>query len=194
MMNVSGKIYKLERNSIWLLLFHHDVTIGEFFYSRAESKKCFNYTKGKYSILYTLNNEYRINEKFEFLLEYPEINKSNQWRQSNNPLHQTFVGNENVTGYEPINIQLSESHWHGLHKVNNEQVTLLAGSYNGDWFYSIGTVSKEFSPCFPGPGTKSKIVSLWVKIRGEPNKCTFRQRRRLISLFSVVIYISFIVS
>ena len=60
MMNVSGKIYKLERNAIWLLLFHHNLTKGDFFYTKEEGKKTFNSTYGKYSILYTLNNAYRI--------------------------------------------------------------------------------------------------------------------------------------
>ena len=169
-MNVSGKIYKLERNSIWLLLFHHDVTIGDFFYSHADALKCFNYTGGKYSIIYSLNNNYKINDKFEFLLEYPEINKSNRWRQSINPLYQSMIRGKNVTGYEPVDIQMSGRNWSGLYKVNSEQVTLLAASCNGNWFFSIGTVNKQFFPYFPGPDFNSKIVSLWVRIRRETEK------------------------
>ena len=191
-MNVSGKIYKLERNSIWLLLFHHDLTIGEYFYSQEEGKRCLNYTGGKYSILYTLNKEYRINGKFEFLLEYPEINKSNQWRQSNNPLHQPLIRGQNVTGYTPIDIQMTVNMWCGLY--HHPGYTLLSSSHDNGWFYSIGTISQLFSPCFPGPGTNSKIVSLWVRVRGEPNKCTLRRKLSVIPKFSIFACVSLCVS
>ena len=191
-MNVSGKFYKLERNAIWLLLFHHDVTIGDFFYSHEEGKRCLNYTGGKYSILYTLNKEYRINGKFEFLLEYPEINKSNQWRQSNNPLHQPLIYNKNVTGYTPIDIQMTDNAWCGLYY--HASSALLAGSYDGRWHYAIGATNKEFFPCFPGPGTSSKIVSLWVRVRGEPNKCTLRRKLSVIPKFSIFACVSLCVS
>ena len=193
-MNVSGKIYKLERNAIWLLVFHHDVTIGEFFVSQEEGKKCFNYTGGKYSILYSLNNEYRINGKFEFLLEYPEKNKSNQWRQSNNPLRQSMIYNKNVTGYQPIDIQMSQAAWGGLYVKPAGSSTLIAGSINGLWHYSIGTINKEYYPCFPGPGTDSKIVSLWVRVRGEPNKCTLRGKTNAIPKLSIFVCFSLCVS
>ena len=110
----------------WLKIFHHDCSEGEFF--NPESPELLNvHTKNRFSILYVINNRFKINDKYEFLLEYPEENKYNHWRQSFNPLDVTDQYVNGVTthyyvdGYENITVQMKSANWGGLVRSNNKK-------------------------------------------------------------------------
>ena len=64
-------IYKESLGRKWLKIFHHYSGSGEYFNS--ESEISFINSPNKYSILGMINNDYKIENKFEFLLEYPQI-------------------------------------------------------------------------------------------------------------------------
>ena len=83
--------YRTYSNSLWLKVFFHDMSTFEGFLSEDEVKSC-NSAK-KYSILSELNsNMKQKNNKFEFLLEYPELGRINIWQQTNNPLNEEEHG------------------------------------------------------------------------------------------------------
>lgn len=98
MTQVNDKILKLERGSLWKLLFYHDLNKATYFEKKEDAMKCNE--EGRYSSLHTINSAYKIQNKYEFLLEYPELNKSNQWKQSLNPFRQYLNSENNATGYE----------------------------------------------------------------------------------------------
>ena len=128
-MNVDGKILKLERDALWKLIFYHDLNKATFFDKKEDAYECNE--EGRYSTLKTLNKQYKIKGKFEFLIEYPELNKSNQWRQTLNPFRQSKDQQQNnATGYEPINVQMTEVYWGGLF-LSGSSACLLVGSRNG---------------------------------------------------------------
>ena len=167
-MNVDGKILKLERDALWELIFFHDLNNATYFDKKEDAYECNE--EGRYSTLKKLNKLYKIKGKYEFLIEYPELNKSNQWRQALNPLRQSKDQQEsNATGYEPIDVQMNEMCWGGLFRSDSSR-SLLDGSRNGWWHYAIGTSSNEFNPYFPGPDNLRKIVKLWVRMPTSLNK------------------------
>ena len=162
-----------------MLLFHHNTNKASLFTSKEEGMKVFDYNKGKYSIIYSLNSLYKIKGKYEFLLEYPELHKSNQWRQTHNPLHEQPAGKE-ATGYDPINITMNNNLWGGLFRHGSPNVALLVGSYTSWWYFAIGAISDTYKPCFPGPDTSRKIVYLWVKMPTDLRRLTCIRRRSTI--------------
>ena len=184
-MNVSNKIFKLEKDSLWLLLFHHNLTKSRYFADTNEGKKIFNYDGGMYSIIYSLNNRYRINGKFEFLLEYPAEKLYNHWRQSKNPLYQKAYNMQNVTGYEEIEIQMRDCEWGGL--FYHGESSLIAGSRDGRYHYAIGCMSDEYNGYIPGRSMSSTVVNLWVKSPTNFVECTLQTKKHRI-LFHVFIF------
>ena len=176
-MNVEGKILKLERNSLWKLLFYHDLNKATYFNNKTDAYECNE--EGRYSKLKTLKNIDKIKGKFEFLLEYPELGKSNQWKQSINPFRQHLNDGENATGYEEIDIQMYDNNWGGLFSYDGDNC-LLAGSTDGLWHYAIGTAVNSYDPYFPGPDCGRKIVKLWIKMSTLSNRNSCRKYKRSI--------------
>ena len=147
MTETSDKIGKFQFKTFedvqWLKIFHHDCSEGEFF--KAGSPELLNInTKNLFSILYMINDRFKINGKYEFLLEYPEENKYNHWRQSVNPLDIIDQYGNGVTthyyvdGYEKITVQMDSHNWGGLAR-SNWNYALLEGSLGSpNWYYTIG--------------------------------------------------------
>lgn len=134
-------------------------------------------SENMYSILHMLNDKYKINGKFEFLLEYPELGGCNRWKQSLNPLFDTDDSAQAV-GYEGINISWSVTQWGGLVRSSQKSFTVLDGSCGSvNWHYAIGvykgnsysnTQCPPLGDCFPGPSSINRVVLLWVRINGNP--------------------------
>ena len=164
-----NQYFRIYKNSIFELIFYHNLRIGSYFIGEEDAKKALDYDKGKYNILYKLNSSYKHNGKYEFLLEYPEKGKTNHWFQDNNPLDEEeyFVENKKADGYyaDEGEIQMSEKCWGGLvkHKSLDENLyCLIDGStYDSGWYYAIGAYEYE-SDAFPGPTWDCTIVYLWI--------------------------------
>jgi hypothetical protein len=100
------------RGSQWHKILYHNMTEREYGFSdESEAIQCDSVNK--YSILSELNSSYKINEKFEFLLEFPESDEYYQWRQTNNPLDEVENGN-NAQGFQSIHTAQDYVHWGGL--------------------------------------------------------------------------------
>ena len=149
----------------WLKIFYHSCRNGDFF----TQNDVYNIsTDDKYSILYLLNKNFTIKGKYEFLLEYPETQKFNHWRQTNNPLtdNETYDnGPYKVKGYEKINIQMESNHWGGLARSASVN-TLLEGCIGDtDWWYAIGQYnSKLYNGSIAGENSVSEVY-LWLGLR-----------------------------
>jgi len=162
---------KNQHGCIWLKIFHHNGYGGSMFrdFSHALSSD----EPNLYSILHKITDSYKINGKFEFLLEYPELSGYNRWKQSYHPI------NENddvrpVRGYEAISISWQTEYWGGLTKSSRIGNTLIDGSCGHSyWFYSIGAYQNNewiiakcpsTKNCIPGPSGSVREVILWVRV------------------------------
>ena len=126
----------------WLKIFYHNCSKGDFF----TSSHVMNVnTENKFSILYLLNEKMKIDNKYEFLLEYPELKKYNHWRQTNSPtkdIDRKHDGHYYVSGYENCTIQMLEHNWGGL-ALSNDDRTLIQGSMGTDyWYYAMRQFQK----------------------------------------------------
>jgi len=159
---------KVAYGATWLKVFMHDSSSGQYFLSYSEALN----SNGlyKFSILGEIDDKYKNNGKFEFLLEYPQFNKYNRWKQTYNPKDNPEVSGNKATGYEPVSIYYSGQFWGGLVKSSDSRTAFDGSAGHENWFYALGSYSSWGSPNqFPGPAlddttyyAASKIV-LYVK-------------------------------
>lgn len=125
----------------WTLVHYHNSKNGAFF-GTIENAKLYNsnypgFSNDLYSIV-GLIDKLKSSNTYEFRLYYPEYNKTNQWKQTLNPLLSASLTNP-VTGYQGIKIEANTSGWGGLEY--NGISSLFDGSVaNNSWWYAIGTL------------------------------------------------------
>ena len=157
---------KMQYDAKWLKIFYHNSSSSLYFdansalYSISDSHR--------YSILKYIEyiNTFE-DDKFEFLLEYPEIeNKYNRWKQTSNPIYSSVV-----EGFETNDGDISFSYFGGL--VRRGSNTFLHGTVieKGWWNYAIGAYKCDSNNTgtFPGPcGYTFSIVNqvyLWIRVK-----------------------------
>ena len=163
---------KQEYGKKWLKLFYHDSSTSLFFHE--ENELIFTNTKRKFSIFGMIDNRFRINDYFEFLLQYPSIpNEYNNWRQKILPNNASERLDTDI-GYnaDDLHISWNGTFWGGLIKSSTD-VTLIDGSVHLDhWWFSIGATEprSDDSIYFYGPSTSyghGSVVTevyLWIRI------------------------------
>ena len=148
----------------------------------------------KYSILSEVQ-EWPHSGKYEFLLQYPELEGYNRWKQTNFPLSEAYYqGKQEVEGYENVSITWTTRQWAGLQ--NSTGCSLLEGSISvTNWYYAIGT-KKDCAGygvnSMPGPKDPPvHFVYLWMRIPGISlnNLCTFAHRFSF--HYSLLVIVSF---
>ena len=161
--------FKTFQNSFWMKIFDHNSTDNTYFSNLTHS--LYSLDSKLYSLLNKIDDSYKINNKFEFLLEYPELNGFNWWRQSIFPLFDDETTSFSK-GYEEIMITWRGRWWGGLVKSSANIYTLLDGSVNhGNWYYSIGCINNAgYNNLIPGPAFNNvdniwiSRVILWIRI------------------------------
>ena len=176
-------------NALWILVFRHNVTFGYF--SKNDVLKCNK--PGKYSILGRID-DFEIDNKYEFLLEYPELNGLyNRWTQTSNPAKST-----EVEGYNEISASFKDNNWIGLTLSTSTDRCFIDGA-NGSWFFAIGQYNKweygEIAGPYPSnkPNTNYLFyeVSLWERISLKTfnslvsGSCKYEDNINLLVLFSI---------
>ena len=158
----------------WARIFYHNNRNGSvLFTSLAECKN--TQTTDKYSRLGILDSgdTYKINGKYEFLLQYPidDPGRYNRWKQTNAPQNEFVARSETggqVTGYEAVHIDWTDNYWGGLERSDTSTTsyspTWLDGSVGHDsWFYAIGS-SSAYSHGIPSCDSTASVVELWIRI------------------------------
>lgn len=158
----------------WARIFYHNNRNGSvLFTSLAECKN--TQTTDKYSRLGILDSgdTYKINGKYEFLLQYPidDPGRYNRWKQTNAPQNEFVARSETggqVTGYEAVHIDWTDNYWGGLERSDTSTTsyspTWLDGSVGHDsWFYAIGS-SSAYRHGIPSCGSTASVVELWIRI------------------------------
>lgn len=158
----------------WARIFYHNNKKGTvLFTSLAECKN--TQTADKYSRLGLLDSgdTYKINGKYEFLLEYPidDPTHYNRWKQTNAPQNEFITRSETggqVIGYEAVHIDWTSNYWGGLERNNisttSYSPTWLDGSCgHGNWFYAIGSASTH-NRGIPSYSSTADVTELWIRI------------------------------
>ena len=150
----------------WVRIFHHDSHYGYF---KTLGDALFSpKNKQKFSVLGSLNKDFKINDVYEFVLEYPNEACLLHWNQTKNPIETTT----NI-GYKPIHVDSKLSSFQGLSRSADKSQTLLDGTpseYTDSWWFSVGTIKDQFKPNIPvyrinaSEYTTSHLVNLWVRV------------------------------
>lgn len=164
----------------WAKIFEHNNQAGTIrFTTLAECLH--SETVDKYSRFYLLDYFKNINNKYEFLLQYPDsfTDKYNRWIQNNNPCNEyverTSSGDGKAEGYTAIHIDWSGSYWGGLTRRNSSETAInncyLCGSVgHSNWWFAIAA-TQFYQGGIPGPGVVvTGRTQVWVRIDDLPEE------------------------
>ena len=183
----------------WVLVFEHILdSSADYFTSVDEILSCSS--KHKYSVLGKIESHhsfFRYRGKYEFKLEYPELNGYNQWSQTIFP---TKAQPDTENGYENIDCKFVKNSWHGLSLTMNTDKAYLDGSpYHKDtWFFPIGQKGRYFEglDCLPNPNDDLpqrsclRITRLWIK---KYKHCTLNNKHLPLNTWMNFLYITIII-
>ena len=167
--------YKYFKGKQWLLIFHHNITGKNLFADEYEAVNCS--ADGRYSILAYVNDSMKIDDKFEFLLQYDFTPKYNMWTQANNPmLEREEKGKNQVDDFNIIHIDYNSRNFGGLALNTIPQHGCINSYIVGDlgtatWFYAIGQYANgcdkdfEWEKYIAGNGNNQAV---WLYIRISP--------------------------
>ena len=132
----------------------------------------------------SLHNGYRIDGRFEFLLEYED--GFNRWQQRNNPIKEKKAdGKSYAEGYAELNCTFHDNSWGGLHRSFDGWNSYVDGSTTSDqYFYALFTKT-TWNEDIPGPDKAVSLVKLWVRLSFEPCK-TLKKNRMMISMLTFI--------
>lgn len=193
----NGFYYKTFMWSRWLLVYHFNSKKSSFFTSETEAKS--SNLDDKYSILGLINSNMKYYDKYEFLLEYPELKLRNHWRQSDNPCdieEGSYSDGKEVEGYEPISVNMTTKYWGGLVKSSKTEVFIDGSANHQYWHYTIGPYYLNNDDSYPGPNMTSVFESvLWLRVNLNNIICTnkincYRNKITLLTSFLLLIYLS----
>ena len=172
MTNFTAKIndnrtYMSKSGCIWLKVFYHNCENGDFFNTRSETLEI--YSKNKFSILGLIDSTFKINGKYEFLLEVPGQLGYNRWRQSVHPKDTTRDATEEINGYEPVKLSWKSCFYGGLSYCSsgNAYFDCSAGNKSG-WWYPIGSrfqyKESNLMPLIYDTQYYGTEIKLWVRV------------------------------
>ena len=198
-MKVDNRYYDVITNKLYMLLFYHDAT-NEYLWTSTEEAKYNEYDPKKYSILSNFTEDYKKNNAYQFLLEYPEVNTYVIWQQSSNLfMPESINENQQVDGYKAIRVD-SQLQFSGLSLSYQSNSCLIDGIAGGSgWFYAIGVKTNYYSNqagYIPGPLFKNtnayfvNHVALWVHFPLQSQyTCKAKTRfvsPRILALFIII--------
>lgn len=161
------------KSKYWLKVFYDNCT-GKSYLDN-EAAALFTNGKNKYSVLSQINDAFKVKGKFEFILEWPDLNRYYQWRQTLNPVNEyEKEGVYKAEGFEPIHNGSSEAKcWGGLVRTTmtmaNQVNSLLDGCPGvALWHFAVGmykTVYDEwYKKGYPSDNSEaSNLVILWIR-------------------------------
>ena len=166
--------FKYMYGAKWLKVFYHQPGVECNVFDINNEAEFLNInTKQRYSIFSELDENYKINNKYEFLLYYPDLDEYNWWRQSLLPFNdkEKKGQNQKATVYEEVDVNMKDSNWGGLVRSTLERTscsgicTFVEGSVGNDMYYYAIGLTKE-SDTIPAEKEYVKDVYLWIRISG----------------------------
>ena len=126
---------KIFSNDLFVRIFYHNVEIDhgdDTFFN--EKDIIFSNKKHKFCVISSIIDEFKIDGKYEFIIEYPN-DELLRWQQTTKPLDSVTD-----TGYTPINVPYSG--FSGLAKSSDREETFIDGSPGNsinNWYFAIGS-------------------------------------------------------
>ena len=180
--------YKYAHRANWFLIFHHSSKNSEYF---DETNWLMFNSENRYSALGTLE-KYKISGKFEFLLEYPQLEGYNRFKQTSNP-----TVSDKIEGYQPIHLSWTSYSFGGLALSSNTGFTFIDGSPGTDgWFYAIASKVPWVGDYIPGAfdkgydGCNTTEVNLFVRVPIVCSAISYRKNYILCVSLSLLIILS----
>jgi len=160
----------------WTLLMNHKVDTGGYFSDEAQAAlhNVNNPNADLYSVLSYTEDFRSLHGNFTFRINWPGHPQRNIWRQFTNP-----AIDQPVSGYVPLNIDLSTNHWGGLERncTLGCDKSFIDGSVNhADRWYATATFV-PFGEGLPASITLGSVnqSQLWVRddsfLLREPRDC-----------------------
>ena len=195
--------YKYFKGIQWLHIFHHNISGRVYFANESEALHC--HEEQKYSILYLVNDDMKVSNKYEFLLQYGSSEtKYNRWRQDKNPLNQTEENVLEADGFEAIHLdynstglpfkglaKTSITYNYPLHNITNYISCLLNGGFNDqNWYFAIAqykVYTVEWEEKIPaGSADGEQSVDLWIRLPKNSNTFFDKQKFMNFRLYILV--------
>ena len=166
--NTKGFHFKYFLKKRWLKIFYHNTTGGQQFFFQSDDEVLWSHTPQKYSILGLISDKFKINEYYEFLLEYSEIEGFNNRKQKIFP-RDVLESMKQESGYtcdpsEGCSCSWIGKYWKGLSRSFTSSSYYLDGSFDNDnWWYAIGAKTGSFNHLgFPGPVYEGYMDGIFV--------------------------------
>ena len=157
--------FKKAHGATWELIFYHDITNGDIF---DDNLALLSNDAKRFSIIGTINDNFKHNGYFEYLLEYPEVPGYVQWKQSIDIARTTSTQTSEDIGFRKIHSDYK--YFHGLSRSTESTATTFDGSPAtiGYWF-SIGAKAYYCGVAFAGPCYKTStngvhFCYLWIRV------------------------------
>ena len=160
---------KIAHKASWLHIFHQTFNKSSLF----TQQKALNYRDDEKFSIFGRLEEFRYKQKFEFLLESPELPGYNRFTQASNPAQMDVVND-----FHPIHISFV-SNFRGLALSSNCDSTFIDANPGapGNWGFAIASYI-NYHEGIPGPGSHIvHLVDLWVRIPlNVKNSCAIMKR------------------
>ena len=162
------------KGNLFLKVFHHSYANKENFTDRNEA--LYYNSNDKFSILANITEKMKTDDKYEFIIDYPNEKQYFRWKQNNNPLDEGEYNNKKeAEGFEMIYNTTDAQSFGGLVNTtipNDNKISCLLNGIPGDgyWYFAIGMYKERIDvwanreiPGYKG-GVSVNYVSLWIKI------------------------------
>ena len=193
---VNGNSVIRYNNSDYVKIFRHDIRKARFFNDANECRRSF--AKNRFSTIGYIDETFKINDRYHFLIVYEEIDAYLEWNQEISMLERV----------ESVNAEIynnSFNEFHGLAVSTDSSNTCFDGTPMTlsfiNWWYAIGVMKREFFK-IPGPVFDDRInvnaVELYIKFNDIQqiaklpilkDVCTNRCRTRGYSFLSLVSFL-----
>ena len=159
--------YMLMLNRLWLQVFYHNCTYGDYFTSLDQVRD--SHTARKFSILGSIGTSFKIKGKYEFLLDIPGMPGFNQWRQSVFPFDAQVTSTAESNGYEPVKLSWRGAFVNGIGLTNSgcSYLDCSAGN-NSAWWFPIGCIKyytiPNTMPLISSIDYQGPEIRLWIRV------------------------------
>ena len=159
--------YMILKNALWLKVFYHNTTFGDYFNSANADEVLNSHTNQKFSILGTIDSSFLIDKKYEFLYEVPGKRGYNRWRQTNHPKDTNLSTTPEQNGFKPIKLSWTKD-FGSLKKCAYTYYCCATGE--NSWWFTIGAKQRTSDaaintmPLINEGGYSGYEVALWIRI------------------------------
>ena len=193
------------KGNLWLKIFYHSYHNKVAFSRNGEAEYIIDHPD-KFSILSKIDYRYQIDDKFEFIIYYPEDDVYFRWIQNKNPLYEDESDSKKADGFELKQNNAEGFEFGGLVKSTKKADptinSLLDGNPGSDnWYFAIGmyddSQSGWLSSGIPSyQNTKvCQEVSLWIRLPFPMpllKSCHFNHKTNL--FFTPTLFVSIFLS